>query len=210
MADTEQQQPKVEEQPTVAPAATEEAEVVESPDVHFEPVLKLTEVEVKTMEEDEDVLFKMRAKLFRFDKDSKEWKERGTGDVRILEHRDTKKVRLVMRRDKTLKLCANHAIMPDMSLAPNVGSDRSWVWSVAADMSEGTPNAETLAIRFGNAENANLFKEHFEKAQEVMKKLSEAKKESVAETKEAEEETKKEEEEEEEEKTEEVKEKEDA
>jgi hypothetical protein len=49
-----------------------------------------------------------RAKLFRFDKDSKEWKERGTGDVRLLKHKENKKVRLVMRRDKTLKVCANH------------------------------------------------------------------------------------------------------
>jgi Ran-binding protein 1 len=37
-----------------------------------------------------------------------EWKERGTGDVRLLENKETKKVRLLMRRDKTLKPCANH------------------------------------------------------------------------------------------------------
>lgn len=49
-----------------------------------------------------------RAKLFRFDKESQEWKERGTGDVRLLKHKETGKVRLVMRRDKTLKVCANH------------------------------------------------------------------------------------------------------
>jgi hypothetical protein len=49
-----------------------------------------------------------RAKLFRFDSASAEWKERGTGDVRLLSHKETKKVRLVMRRDKTLKVCANH------------------------------------------------------------------------------------------------------
>lgn len=49
-----------------------------------------------------------RAKLFRFAKADLEWKERGTGDVRLLARKDTKKVRLVMRRDKTLKVCANH------------------------------------------------------------------------------------------------------
>ena len=49
-----------------------------------------------------------RAKLFRFDSASTEWKERGTGDVRLLKHKESKKVRLVMRRDKTLKVCANH------------------------------------------------------------------------------------------------------
>lgn len=49
-----------------------------------------------------------RAKLFRFDSVNAEWKERGTGEVRLLEHKEKKKVRLVMRRDKTLKVCANH------------------------------------------------------------------------------------------------------
>ncbi|KAI5284918.1 hypothetical protein KEM54_000959 [Ascosphaera aggregata] len=138
----------------------------EEPDVHFEPVIHLTEkVEIKTNEEDEDSLFKMRAKLFKFDRDTKEWKERGTGDVKFLQHRENKKIRLVMRRDKTLKVCANHYLTPDIKLSANVGSDRSWVWNVPADISEGAPEAQTLAIRFANSENANQFKEAFEKAQ---------------------------------------------
>ncbi|KAF8897262.1 RanBP1 domain-containing protein [Infundibulicybe gibba] len=139
----------------------------EEVDVHFEPVIKLTEqVDTKTHEEDEEVLFKMRAKLFRFDAESTEWKERGTGDVRLLSHKETKKVRLVMRRDKTLKVCANHVISSDMRLQPNIGSDRSWVWKVAADYSESPPTAETLAIRFANSENAGQFKTAFEEAQQ--------------------------------------------
>ncbi|KAK7470924.1 single stranded nucleic acid binding protein [Stygiomarasmius scandens] len=145
----------------------------EEADVHFEPVIKLTEqVDTKTHEEDEDALFKMRAKLFRFESSSSEWKERGTGDVRLLAHRETKKVRLVMRRDKTLKVCANHAITSDMRLQPNIGSDRSWVWKVAADYSESPPTSETLAIRFANAENANEFKVQFEAAQKANAALS--------------------------------------
>jgi Ran-binding protein 1 len=75
-----------------------------------------------------------------------------------------------------------------MKLSPNVGSDRSWVWNAAADVSEGEPEAQTLAIRFANSESkyrldnfplssgleqlltltvdANLFKEAFIKAQQ--------------------------------------------
>jgi Ran-binding protein 1 len=49
-----------------------------------------------------------RAKLFRFAKESNEWKERGTGDVKFLKHKQTNKTRIVMRRDQTLKVCANH------------------------------------------------------------------------------------------------------
>jgi len=148
----------------------------EETDVHFEPVIKLTEqVDTKTHEEDEDVLFKMRAKLFRFDAESSEWKERGTGDVRLLSHRETKKVRLVMRRDKTLKVCANHVISTDMRLQPNIGSDRSWVWKVAADYSEQPPTSETLAIRFANPENAALFKTAFDDGREANANASLAK-----------------------------------
>ncbi|KAM0722115.1 hypothetical protein Q7P37_001556 [Cladosporium fusiforme] len=139
----------------------------EEADVHFEPVVHLTEkIDTKTNEEAEEQTFKMRAKLFKFDRESREWKERGTGDVRLLKHKENGKTRLVMRRDKTLKVCANHYIVPDMKLSPNVGSDRSWVWNAAADVSEGEPEAATLAIRFGNSENANLFKEAFIKAQQ--------------------------------------------
>jgi Ran-binding protein 1 len=148
------------------PQGTHEEEVEPSPDVHFEPVVKLEEQEVQTGEENEETLFKMRAKLFRYDG---EWKERGTGDVKFLQHKETKKIRLVMRRDKTFKVCANHLITPDMTLAPNVGSDRSWVWNVAADVSEGTPEKQTLAIRFANSDNAASFKEKFEECQSINK-----------------------------------------
>lgn len=75
-------------------------------------MIKLTEkVETKTNEESEEQMFKMRAKLFKFSKESSEWKERGTGDVRLLKHKENGKTRLVMRRDKTLKVCANHYSM---------------------------------------------------------------------------------------------------
>jgi len=152
----------------------ETAAAEEEANVDFKPVVQLEQqVEVKTMEEDEDVLFKMRCKLFRFDKEVSEWKERGTGDIKILQHKSTKKVRIVMRRDKTLKVCANHYITAEMTLNPNVGSDRSWVYNTAADVSDdmegpGGARAETLAIRFANSDNAKLFKAAFDSAQKTL------------------------------------------
>ncbi|ERS98044.1 Ran-binding protein 1 [Sporothrix schenckii 1099-18] len=149
-----------------AAGGDDDDQVPESEDVHFEPVIRLTEkVEVKTNEEAEEQTFKMRAKLFRFVRETSEWKERGTGDVRLLKHKENGKTRLVMRRDKTLKVCANHYVLSDMRLSPNVGSDRSWVWNTAADVSEGEAEAMTLAIRFANSDNANQFKDAFIKAQ---------------------------------------------
>lgn len=140
-------------------------DVEAAPDVHFTPIVKLEHVETKTLEENETELFKMRSKMFRFDKDTNEWKERGTGEVRLLQNPANKKVRLVMRRDQTLKVCANHMVTNEITLRPNVGSDRSWVYSVMADISDGEPRPELFAIRFANPENANAFKAKFEECQ---------------------------------------------
>lgn len=59
---------------------------------YFAPVIPLPDkVEVVTGEEDEDVLYSHRAKLFRFR--NGEWKERGLGDVKILKHRQNGQLR---------------------------------------------------------------------------------------------------------------------
>merc|ERR1719356_1039242 len=114
------------EEPPQTGAVTEEDDngvaVEEEAQVEFEPLVKLEEVKTATLEEDEVVLFKMRAKLFRWEsdtweKETKLWKERGTGDVRFMQHKETKKVRVLMRREKTMKICANFFVVPTISLA---------------------------------------------------------------------------------------------
>ena len=64
----------------------------ESDNIHFEPVIPLPDkIEVKTGEEDEEVVYCHRAKLMRLS--NGEWKERGIGDVKILRHKATAKSR---------------------------------------------------------------------------------------------------------------------
>jgi len=145
----------------------------EEAQVEFQPLVKLEEVKTQTMEEDEEVLFKMRAKLFRWESDSWEketklWKERGTGDIKFLQNKESKKVRMLMRREKTMKICANFFVAPGTVLKENAGSDRSWVWQ-CVDFSEEKSEVSTLAIRFANSENATKFKEQFEHAIEANK-----------------------------------------
>lgn len=148
-----------------------QTEEVESPEIHFEPLVQLPTVEVVTHEEEEEELLQLRAKLFRFDNtlDPPEWKERGTGNVKIMQHKKSQLVRVLMRRDKTLKTCANHYIQPEMELKPNCGSDRAWVWTSTSDFADGAPRPELLAIRFANAENAQKFKEKFNEGKEIMR-----------------------------------------
>lgn len=64
----------------------------ENDNIYFKPVIPLPEkVEVKTGEEEEEVLYCHRAKLFRFV--NSEWKERGLGDIKILKRKDNGKLR---------------------------------------------------------------------------------------------------------------------
>uniref|UniRef100_A0A9J7ZMU4 E3 SUMO-protein ligase RanBP2 n=1 Tax=Cyprinus carpio carpio TaxID=630221 RepID=A0A9J7ZMU4_CYPCA len=135
---------------------------------HFEPIVPLPDkVDVKTGEEEEEEMFCKRAKLFRFDAETKEWKERGIGSIKILKHKTSGKVRLLMRREQVLKICANHYITADMVLKPNAGSDKSWVW-YAMDYADEMPRTEQLAIRFKTADEAALFKVKFEEAQKFL------------------------------------------
>ena len=137
---------------------------------YFEPIIPLpVKIDVKTGEEDEQVMFSHRAKLYRFVAEEKQWRERGIGDIRLLRNVTSGEMRVLMRRDQVLKLCANHQITTEMSLQPNAGSDRSWVWSTNADFSEGECKTERLAVRFKNEDIARQFKEMFEECQEMLK-----------------------------------------
>lgn len=138
------------------------------PNVDFKPVIQLPDlIEVRTGEEDEEQLFCERAKLFRFDTEANQWKERGIGEMKILKHKETKKVRILMRREQVLKLCANHIISADMKLTPMVSSDKAWVWN-AMDFSEEEMKSEKLAVKFKNCDIAHKFKQVFEDSQAEM------------------------------------------
>lgn len=107
------------------------------------------------------------AGMFRFDKDANMWKERGVGDVRVLQNKDTKKARLLMRRDIILKICCNHFISKEMNMKPNAGSDKSLTW-FAVDYADDEAKPEKLALRFKTAEICGEFLAAFLKAQQEM------------------------------------------
>jgi len=134
------------------------------PDQEFQPLVSLPEVEVKTGEEDEEKLFGERAKLYRMDAESKQWKERGIGEMKILRHRVTGRFRIVMRREQVLKLCANHYITASIKLMPMKTSETSLCW-IANDYSEGEYQQEQLCIKFKTAELTEKFRSCFEDCQ---------------------------------------------
>lgn len=133
----------------------------------------LAKVEIKTGEEDEDLIFKSRGKLYRF-RDG-EWKERGTGDLKLLRHKKDKKIRFILRQDKTLKIVANFIISekPLCELKPHQGSEKMFMF-MAYDCSE-EPVMEKFVIKLGNADKAKVFKKNFEDAQTFNKMVKEGK-----------------------------------
>lgn len=128
----------------------------------FKPVVQLAEVETVSGEEAEEALCDVKSKLYRFDHSSGEWKERGVGQLKLLRHRENDRVRLLFRQEKTLKVRANHVVMPGTNLKPHSGSDKALVWS-AVDFS-GEQATELFCIRFASPERALEFKGKFEDA----------------------------------------------
>lgn len=117
------------------------------------------QIEVKTGEEDEELLYVHRAKLYRFVEG--EWKERGLGNVKILRHKETKKLRVVMRREQILKICLNHALNEDVEYKRK--DDKSWLF-VVNDFSEGEVECKQLTLRFKTEEIAEEFMTAVKKA----------------------------------------------
>merc|ERR1719287_393883 len=124
--------------------------------------------------EEEETVCSFRGKLFLYGETlldvgtgKKSWKERGVGDARILRHREHQRLRFLMRQEKTMKVIANHALDPRITLEPNAGSDRSWVFS-CYDFAEGELEEKVFAIRFSNSEVADAFKEKYEECQKEM------------------------------------------
>lgn len=139
-------------------------------DPHFEPIIPLPElVQVTTGEEEEEVKFKYRSKVFRWDKDTKEWKERGVGELKILFHPDNKTYRVLLRRDQVHKIACNHYITTDMVLEPMAKSETAITWFAMDYSDDGEARVEKLAARFKLAETKDEFKRAFEEAQEFLR-----------------------------------------
>lgn len=97
---------------------------------HFIFTLRcVAQVETKSGEEDEEILFKERAKLYRWDRDAGQWKERGIGDLKILFHPAKHFYRILMRREQVLRVCANHTISQAMELKPMNVSANAFIWT---------------------------------------------------------------------------------
>lgn len=138
----------------------EEAAPEEECAAEFKPIVQLEEVEVSTGEEDEVSLFNAKCKLYRFDNDSGEWKERGVGQAKLLQHKGNERIRFLMREEKTLKIRSNHIVMPGTKIQEHTGSDKSMVWT-CVDYADEVQKTELFCARFASTERAVEFKDAY-------------------------------------------------
>jgi len=127
------------------------------PTAEFTPVIPLPPlVEIRKGDENENTIFEMRAKLLRLH-EGKEWKERGIGNIKILQHKEhPTKVRIVMWREQIHKLACNHYVTKDTHVTFFNNSDKSVMWS-AMDFAEGEPQNEIFVCKFGKPEQVRFF-----------------------------------------------------
>jgi len=148
----------------------EQEEVVHIPGWQASVTLQVRD-DIALGEEDEEELYKQRAKLFRFA--DGEWKERGLGDAKLLKNSETGMVRFLLRQEKTGKIAANHVVVGIhcyCDLVPNADSDKIWTWS-AQDFSDDEPCVQTFALKLKTTELAAEFKIAFDSAKEMNAKL---------------------------------------
>ena len=142
--------------------------------IHFKPVVTLPErYEYKSGEENGEVLFNEKGKLYCYDGTVKQWKERGIGNMKILRYSETGQTRLIMRQDQILKLCCNHYLTSEMTIETHMNNPKAYKWFTKADYSKEVGQPDQFIIRFKLVETAVKFKELFEKGVEESSKLVE-------------------------------------
>jgi hypothetical protein len=99
-------------------------------------------------EEDEDVLFAVKAKAMIFESKDKGWATRGVGKLRVLKHRDTAKTRVLLKQEPSGKIILNAALLGTMNYEH--AQNKSVKLGVATDVGK----LDTWLIRTGKDEDA--------------------------------------------------------
>ena len=133
----------------------------EKRDIYVQPIVELSTAIVPTREEEEEVHFKQRCKLYRYVTSTRKWKGNGVGEMRLLHNRNMQKSRLVMRRDEVHKLCANHALSETMKLEMFPSNELTVTWNAMGDISNDLPEDKLLAAKFKNKDILSEFKNTF-------------------------------------------------
>ncbi|MEN2498987.1 MAG: Ran-binding domain [Marteilia pararefringens] len=122
----------------------------------------LPEIEREKLEETiGDVIFHSKAKLFRFNPDHVEWKQKGTGVFKVVVPHDKKGqgiVQFMLRREPMMMLSINCFITKDTSL-DDLGKSALMTQFVASDYSTGECVDSLFSVKLPTKEIVKTFRE---------------------------------------------------
>ncbi|AYV86979.1 MAG: hypothetical protein Sylvanvirus16_20 [Sylvanvirus sp.] len=133
-------------------------------------LLHLKQVKTLTGEENDEVLYEEQAALYRLD--GSEWKERGSGTVKLLKYKKIEKlntdvgsqakinhpIRLLMRQSATLKCCMNHNVGKEFEFKPCTWTDFAWTWTCEDYACVSTGESQSFTLQFETSEQSERFK----------------------------------------------------
>lgn len=106
--------------------------------------------------EGENIIMECRAKLFRFNPEEKEWKERGVGEIRLLQSlRDPEKCRVTMWRDGNGLLACNFRLFPSIRISNFQNNPKALCWTCFDNCLE-EPQWETFTCKFATEEKVSM------------------------------------------------------
>lgn len=127
---------------------------------------------VGTGEEFEEEITKFRAKIYRFH--DKQWKERGIGELKVLKHKNSGKIRLLCRGEKTHKCILNHYAIKQQifgDLQKLQTSNNCWTWA-AQDIADEVVKVEKFCVKLTSKEQYERFEIVFNDAVAANAKIS--------------------------------------
>ncbi|KAF7637668.1 RanBD1 domain-containing protein [Meloidogyne graminicola] len=101
-----------------------------TPKDNFQPIVPLpSKVETKSGEESEEVIYETRCRLFRFDKSAKEFRARGTGDIKILLNKQTNRYRCIARNSEAIsKIITNFTLFSNFKIEKKEEKPTCLIW----------------------------------------------------------------------------------
>ena len=138
-------------------------------DIYFTPIIELKEVEQEKQIENE--IFSERGLCAKYDEESSSFKERGRGEIKILQHPETKVTRIVLLRDQVLKLACNHFLMPYIQFKDVNSNEKLVQYTVVKDfaLEEEQDKQITFVMRFNTPEAREKFVDICTKIQDEIK-----------------------------------------
>jgi len=99
-------------------------------------------------EENEDTIYTVRAKAFKFDSEKKGWVVQGLGPLRVLKHRETGITRILLRHDPSGRVIINTRLSKDLKY------DKSQPKTVGVPIVDETGKPTTWMLKIGSDDDA--------------------------------------------------------